>query len=127
MALTEEEQRLLEVLEASLSAEDPKLVDAMTPKQPQGSIAKWRWVVLLVGVVVGMLLLVAGIQIDWKLSVVGFLLMLAGAALFWTQSAPPRAANAKSKPATQGAKEKQKASGFTSRMEERWERRQGSN
>ena len=77
MALSEEEQRLLAQLEASLAAEDPKLAQTLgshnTPRQMHGRRAALAGVLFVIGLV----LLVVGLQTIWPLSVVGFIAMFA--------------------------------------------------
>ena len=78
MALSGEEQRLLEQMEAALSAEDPELEVRLrtTERRPL------RWLrVLGAGVVflVGLMLLVAGMSIAVALSVAGYVVMVAAA------------------------------------------------
>ena len=76
MALSEEEQRLLEQLEASLAADDPKLAQTLgsssTPRQIHGRRATLAGVLFVVGLV----LLVVGMQTSWAVSVIGFIAML---------------------------------------------------
>ncbi|MDR0435263.1 MAG: DUF3040 domain-containing protein [Propionibacteriaceae bacterium] len=78
MALTDEEQRLLDVLEASLKSEDPKLARDLDAPERAGLPATGRLVGAGVAVVVGVLLLIAGMSFAWWLCVVGFLAMLVG-------------------------------------------------
>lgn len=77
MALSEQEQRHLDDLEARLTLDDPRLAHVlstgMLPPSPRahgGSLAA-------VGVVVGLSLLVGGLRLHPVVSLVGFLLMLA--------------------------------------------------
>jgi len=119
MPLSEHEQRLLEQMERQLYADDPKLASTL---RGSGRSLRSRHRLLLgvLGVVVGMALLVAGVASAWPLGVAGFLVMLGGGWLASTgwQSSP--AAQAASKPS--GDKSPQR-SGFMTRIEERWERR----
>jgi Protein of unknown function (DUF3040) len=78
VALSREEQRLFEEIEAALSAEDPALEASLrtTGRGPiRRSRSVWRGLVF----VVGLALLVAGVSIAVALSVAGFVLMLAAA------------------------------------------------
>ena len=74
MALSENEQRLLEQLEAALAAEDPKFANTL-----RGSHRRTfhRRRAALAGVVflVGLAALVAGMQFGWFISVLGFVIM----------------------------------------------------
>ena len=80
MALSENEQRLLEQLEAALAAEDPKFANTL-----RGSHRRTfhRRRAALAGVVflVGLAALVAGMQFGWVISVLGFVVMLASTVL----------------------------------------------
>ena len=86
MALSNEEQRLLEQMEAALAAEDPKLVSAM---RGTGTRRVHRRRAALAGVAFfgGLVLLVAGLYLATgtrgyiALSVLGFVLMLAAAVI----------------------------------------------
>jgi len=79
MALSADEQRLLDQLEESLRAEDPALArkleshsDAPSPR---------RWVLVIACFLVGLALLVVGMLVDFPISVFGFLVMFAGVAI----------------------------------------------
>lgn len=75
MALSEEEQKLLEQMEAALAAEDPRLADAL-----RGRRRGWyqrRVVVSVVAFAVGVTVLVIGMDVHPLVSVAGFLIMLA--------------------------------------------------
>lgn len=118
MALSEEEQRLLEQLEASLSAEDPKLAQTLgsrTPRRIHGRRATLAGLLFLLGVA----LLVTGLMTVWPLSVVGFLCMLTATIVAigaWRKVTDP------------GAQPRQtsrtSSEPFMGRMEDRWRRRQ---
>jgi len=90
MALSADEQRLLDQLEASLRAEDPGLARKFkaTPEPP----AKRPWWALITGLIVGVVLLATGMLWLWPLSVLGFLVMFAGAIYVALKS--PREASA---------------------------------
>ena len=78
MALSEQERKLLEQLEASLMAEDPKF--AQTLSGAGGiRIHRRRATMAGLGFVAGLLLLVIGVQIHPAVSIVGFVVMLASA------------------------------------------------
>lgn len=118
MALSEEEQRLLAQLEASLTADDPKLAQTLgsshTPRQIHGRRATLAGLIFLAGLV----MLVAGLQTIWVISVVGFLAMLAGTILglgAWQKVTDPQAAP---RPTPKPSEP------FMGRMEDRWRRRQ---
>ena len=94
MALSEEEQRLLAQLEASLAADDPKLAQTLgsqtTPRQIHGR----RATLAGLGFLVGVILLVVGLQTVWPLSVLGFLAMFGSTILAlgsWRKATDPAA------------------------------------
>ena len=75
MALSEDEQRLLEQMEAALAAEDPKLASTL-----RGTSRRWhrrRAVLSGIGFIAGITCLIAGMQVHPAISVVGFVIMLA--------------------------------------------------
>lgn len=75
MALSEHEQRLLEQMEAAFVAEDPKLADTLSGNS--GRRLETRLAIGAgLGFVVGIVLLLVGIQTHWLISVLGFLVML---------------------------------------------------
>lgn len=77
MALSAEEQRLLEQMEAALSEEDPKLASTMRGV-PSLVVEKRRAAIGVLGLVIGLALLILGMSTTWIVSVVGFVIMLAG-------------------------------------------------
>lgn len=123
MPLSNEEQRLLDELEASLMAEDPRLAQTMgsptTPRQIHGRRAGLAGL----GFLLGLILLLVGMQTVWIVSVLGFVAMLASAIIAlsaWRHVDPKEAAkNAKgSRPTTPDS------AAFMDKMEDRWRRRQ---
>lgn len=81
MALSEEEQRLLDALEASLAADDPKLADKMRNAPSSGQVHRKAAALAGVGFFFGLFLLVIGIQINPLVSVAGFVFMLGSTAV----------------------------------------------
>lgn len=79
MALSHEEQKRLEELEALLAQDDPKLAHALRGTRPSPVGGK-RALISGGGFVLGIALLVAGMQWHWTISVGGFLVMLAAGA-----------------------------------------------
>lgn len=75
MALSEDEQRLLEQMEAALEAEDPKLANALRGTTAR-HLHRRRAAFAGLGFLVGIGLLIAGMEFHWGLSIAGFLLML---------------------------------------------------
>lgn len=76
MALSENEQRLLEQLEAALAADDPKLADTLRGTRTH-TMNRRRAALAGLGFVLGIAALVAGMEFGWPLSILGFLVMLA--------------------------------------------------
>jgi len=80
MALSADEQKLLDQLEASLRADDPALA-AKFQVEPEQATARRPWWVLGAGIGLGVVLLALGMLFLWPLSVVGFLVMF-GSVIF---------------------------------------------
>jgi hypothetical protein len=122
MPLSEHEQRLLEQMERQLYADDPKL--ASTLRGAGRSFRTKHQVVLgIIGLVIGLSLLVAGVAAQlWPLGVAGFLVMLASG--WWASSGwhGSTAASGPSSASGQSGRTPRKT-GFMNRIEERWERR----
>lgn len=78
MALSEQERKLLEQLEASLVADDPKLAETLRGTG-QVRIHRKRATLAGLGFVVGVLILILGVQIHPVVSIMGFVVMLASA------------------------------------------------
>jgi hypothetical protein len=119
MPLSEHEQRLLEQMERQLYADDPKLASTL---RGSGRSLRSRHRLLLgvVGVLVGMGLLVAGVSSAWPLGVAGFLVMLGGG---WLASTGWQSGSAAPTAPKQSGDKSAQRSGFMTRIEERWERR----
>ncbi len=121
MPLSEHEQRLLDQIERALYAEDPKFASTVRGGRLRKPTRRRR----VQGValfVVGLVLLVLGIAVQWTwlggipvVSVVGFLAMLGGAVLAVTSVGASSG--------TAAAKTEPDKNGFTGRMEERFRRR----
>lgn len=77
MALSEQEQRLLDQMEAALEAEDPKFVSSL--RGPRRHWHRPRLVVSLVIFALGMTALVVGMDVNPVVSIAGFVVMLFGA------------------------------------------------
>jgi hypothetical protein len=126
MALSDEEQRLLEQMEAALAADDPKLVNAMRGTGVR-RVHRRRAAIAGIGFFAGLALLVAGISINPFLSVLGFVVMVAAAVIAiysWQHvgtSADPDIGGDRAKTA-QGSRSGD-SQGFMDKMEERWRRR----
>ncbi|MFP5283453.1 MAG: DUF3040 domain-containing protein [Actinomycetes bacterium] len=127
MALSEEEQRLLDQMEAALAAEDPKLVHAMRGAGVR-RVHRRRAALAGVGFFAGLGLLIAGMSIHWVLSVLGFVVMVVAAvtAIYsWqhvgSEPDPGRTADRPKAPQPSGGSGD--SQGFMDKMEERWRRR----
>jgi Protein of unknown function (DUF3040) len=126
MALSDEEQRLLQQMEAALAAEDPKLVNAMRGTGIR-RVHRHRAAIAGVGFFVGLGLLIAGISTTPFLSVLGFVIMVAAAvtAIYaWqhvTSAGDPGADRDHAR--VPGSGPGGSSQGFMDKMEERWRRR----
>ncbi|MQA78224.1 MAG: DUF3040 domain-containing protein [Streptosporangiales bacterium] len=145
MPLSEHEQRELEQIERYLAAEDPKFVSSIRNITPR-SRYKRRIVLAVIGFVLGVALLLAGVANAVALSIAGFALMFLSMA--WAVSSimhmqqgergestvpdtadpnvvslhePKRQRNRKGKQAK--ARRPRDGSGFMDRIEARWLRR----
>ena len=124
MPLSEHEQRLLEQIEQSLYAEDPKFARAVRSKNLH-SVKRARLLRSIAGLVVGVALLLAGVitltahpSLGIGLGVGGFLVMLGSA---WYALALRRGARPGPATAPRAAAPRRS---LIARLEERWERRQ---
>jgi hypothetical protein len=123
--LSEHEQRLLEQIEQSLYAEDPKFARAVRGKNLH-SLKRARLLRAIVGLVVGVALLLAGVitlpghsSLGVGLGVGGFLVMLVAA--WYALSTRNRIRAIPTGSPTQPARPRRS---MLARLEERWERRQ---
>ena len=120
MALSEEEQRLLAQLEASLAAEDPKFAQTLgQPVKTSRQIHKTRATTAGLLFLVGLVLLVAGLRTFWFLSVIGFIAMFVATVIGLTSW--QKATGAPARPTAPRSPSKEP---LGSRLEERWRRRQ---
>jgi len=126
MALSDEEQRLLEQMELALAAEDPKLVNTLRGTGVR-RVHRRRAAIAGIGFFVGLALLVLGISTNLVISVAGFVVMVAAAvvAIYSWQHvgtiAEPGRPQDRSK-AAQGSRAGD-SQGFMDKMEERWRKR----
>jgi protein-S-isoprenylcysteine O-methyltransferase Ste14 len=121
MALSEAEQELLAKLEASLAADDPKLAQRLT-HPPVRRLHPKRASLGVLGGLIGIALLVAGLSTQIWLSLIGFVVMLAATIFFLTawrtpSSEPPAAPSSPSPP-------RPARPDFMARLEQRWKERQ---
>src|SRR5690606_37321029 len=77
--LSEHEQRMLEQLEQALAAEDPKFASSMEGSR-RGGPTRLRWIVGVVGVLVGLGLVLIGIQTTLLVGAAGLAVMVAAVA-----------------------------------------------
>lgn len=121
MALSENEQRLLDQLEAALAAEDPKLASTLRGTTYR-RLHRRRAAIAGFGFLVGLAGLIAGMQWHPVVSVIGFVIMLASTVIALTSwqhvgDAPPKSAPNRQRAGSTDSR-------FMDRMEERWRRRQ---
>lgn len=124
MALSEHEQRLLEQMEAAFAAEDPKLADTLS-----GGSGRRLETRLAVGAglafVLGIVLLLVGIQTHWLISILGFFVMLTATVLGLTAwQKQGTLSKRKGRPKVRVTADDRR---FMGRFEARWNRRQGGN
>lgn len=127
--LSEHEQQLLEQMEQALYAEDPKFASQMQGAGARAA-ARRRRVIGVVGVLLGLGLVLVGVNTTMWVGVAGFAVMVASVAFALT---PPRGraklgtvqADGSVRPVASSPRARSpKASGsFMHRLEERWDRR----
>ena len=125
MALSDEEQRLLDQMEAALAAEDPKLVNTLRGTGAR-KVHRRRAAISGVSFFVGLTLLVLGMSTTIVLSIVGFVVMVAAAvtAIYsWQHVGSAAPASAGDRPRAQQSSGSADGQGFMDKMEERWRRR----
>ncbi len=129
MPLSEHEQRLLEQMERALYAEDPKLASTLRGSDLRHHQRR-RIALGMLGVLVGLGLLLAGVTLGWGVGLAGFLVMLVSA--WWVmgawRSGPAVSAASGQGPAApadelQAKRAKAPRAGVMDRFEERWRRR----
>lgn len=128
MALSEQEQRLLDQLEASLVEEDPKLAHMMSGSVHRRPIDTKRGALGVIGFVLGMGLLIGGIQLFWPISILGFAVMVVSATYglgLWGGQPKLRSTRTEGTGGPRGSSP-QTAPGtpIMDKFEERWRRRQ---
>lgn len=130
MPLSEHERRLLDQMEKALYAEDPKFAENLR-KPHRVQIDRMRTFLGVVGIVVGVGILVAGVATAWPIvGVLGFLAMLAGGLMTYG-AVTSREGGSGEGPTDRPQKSSISAhkaghvgpGGFMDRMEERWRRR----
>ncbi len=123
MPLSDHEQKMLDMMEQQLAAEDPKFASQM-----QGSglaaLQRRRWIVGVVGALAGLGLVLVGINTTMWVGAIGFALMVAAVAFAAT---PPRKARLGVVQQDGGVQAKgrgKRKSSLIDRLDERWERRE---
>ena len=125
MALSEQERKLLEQLEASLMAEDPKLADTLSGSAAT-RVHRRKAALAGLGFMVGVVPLLIGVQIHPAVSIVGFLVMLGAALLGISSWARADGSPQPSKPAgPKPTPSSDSGSDFMTRLDERWRREHG--
>lgn len=119
MALSEQERKLLEQLEASLMAEDPQFAETLRGTSSL-RVHRRRATLAGIGFVVGLVLLVVGVQVHPVVSVLGFVAML-GAAIIGVNSWQRVAEDPEEAHAQPGRKPSSQE--FMEKLEERWKHR----
>ncbi len=126
MALSEDEQRLLEQMEAALAAEDPKLANTLRGTTSR-RLHRRRAAVAGFGFLLGLVALVGGMEIHPLVSIAGFVVMLVStvvAVSSWQyvgRDPGGQPAGGSGKPGGRPERD------FIDKMEERWRRRQEEN
>lgn len=122
MALSEQEQKRLDQLEASLLADDPKFADTLRGT-PQFRVQRRRAALAGVVFVAGLAALVLGVQFQPLISIIGFVMMLVAAITgisAWSrvegQEEPKRSSSKSNHPSS--------GTDFMNKLEERWRKRQ---
>ena len=123
MPLSEHERRQLEQIEQALRDDDPRFAHAVRAADPRVRYRR-RIIAAVLGFVVGVGLLLAGVVINVILiAVAGFVVMLACS--MWAVTSYQRMSGTTGRiPAKDRRPGKQAGSGLMGRLEERWRRRQ---
>src|SRR4051794_4727056 len=130
--LSEHEQRLLEQIEQALYAEDPKFAHSWRARANVRGIRRQRILRGVVAIIVGLVLLVAGVIVQGSntvvgvaLGVAGFLMMLGGAWLAMsTRQRPVLQAIPSGQDVPKAARARGPKRGIIQRLEDRWKNRQ---
>lgn len=129
MPLSEHEQKLLDQMEQALVAEDPRFAHQMKSPAPFAKPQHKRIVPGALGVLLGLVLVLVGVNTTMWVGAAGFALMVAGAAYALTParaphlSAVPTSATPAGKSAGKRKSRNSSGQGFMGRLEERWEKR----
>ncbi len=118
MPLSEHEQQMLAQLEQALASEDPRFAHQMRDGSVGGRRRR-RLIVGLVGLVLGLGLIVVGINTTWWVGVAGFAVMVAAVA-HALAPVPTLDTTTSSASVAKGSARP----GFMHKLDERWERRE---
>jgi Protein of unknown function (DUF3040) len=122
MPLSEYEQRVLEQMERQLTSEDPKFATSLQSRPIRPG---FRWLIAGASLVVGLLLLIAGVwaRAPW-LGVVGFVTMFSGVAFALARPRRHGPTGVVQTDGTVGARRQpRRGPGLMRRLEERWDQR----
>lgn len=124
MALSDNEEQLLNQMEAALSAEDPKLSHALSGKGSR-RVHRRRAALAGVGFLVGLALLIVGMSTSIFFSVLGFVVMLAAAvtAIYSWQHVNDAPAESSGGDGPRAPQSTPNSQGLMDKMEERWRKR----
>ena len=86
MPLSDHEQKMLEQMEQALAAEDPKFASQMQGSS-LASMQRRRWLIGAVGIVLGLALVLVGVNTTMWVGAIGFAVMVTAAVFAAT---PPR-------------------------------------
>lgn len=133
MALSEQEQQLLDEMEQALYAEDPRFASQMKAVARRSSYT--RHAIGGVGLLGGLGLILLGVNTNWIIGAVGFVLMVAALAFAFatprrkpglgTVSPEGTVRPASPKSGRKGPRDRGSSGSFMQRMEARWDRRKG--
>lgn len=126
MALSEQERKLLEQLEASLMADDPKLHDTLSGSSTI-RVHRRRAAIAGLAFVAGVIVLLVGVQIHPAISIAGFVLMLVGALVginSWQRVGTDNDHPSSRRPTSPSGGPAPSNQDFMDKLEERWRRRQ---
>jgi hypothetical protein len=123
VALSDEEQKLLEQMEAALAAEDPKLAHALRGTKTPRTLQRKRAALAGFGFIAGCAMLMVGLRAHWIISVLGFVIMVVATVVAVTAYRKTELSEAR--PAkVQAGQRSGSGDTFMDKMEERWRRRQ---
>ena len=124
MALSKDEQKLLDQMEAALAAEDPKLANKMRGTSRK-RLHRRRAALAGVAFLVGIACLIVGLKVHPAMSIGGFVIMLAAtviAIMSWQQVEVEEDGHDDGHPAQQG--KPPAGPDVMGKFEDRWRRRQ---